>query len=64
MDQIEEDKGIVVFQVLNGVIVNTIVQPSTFEPDGEFYVLSDNIHGIGDKYDANTGEFSKVPLNE
>lgn len=60
-----EDTGKPVFQVLNGKIVNVTIQPTSFQPDGIFYVTANDQYGIGDLYDPINGEFTKfVPEPE
>lgn len=44
----------------NGVVINTILAPEGFEIEGATLVASDTA-GIGDLYDAHTGEFSPPP---
>ena len=48
-----------VFYVHEGVITNVIMQDASFICDGTIYVEDDGIHGIGDKYNAQTGEFTR-----
>jgi len=48
-----------VFQIQDGKIVNVVMMAADFEGDGQIWVEANDENGIGDLYDAETGQFTR-----